>query len=420
MNKHICVREAFEWIHIGNGADELTISEKDSVIRYLEINISYGNEIIEQRFNKIRFINYVGIIKIKNVIIEIIPKISLNNDIKKDKKMLLQMLSKCIDLEINLANSIDSKTENYNLLELILHKYIDVLLKEINKGLYYEYVNIEENLSSIKGKIIFKENTKNKFIRKSKVFCSYEEYSVDNRLNHILKLACIKIINKAQDNTLINKIRKAIFCLSNVSTISVNKGIISKFKTNKQNKRFSECLTLAKFILLNISNENAIGNDQGFSMLFEMNVLYEKYIGNLIRIISNNNNKKALLQDNRNYLLIDKNTNRKKFNLRPDIVIEENNVPTLIIDTKWKAIENNYKLSYKNNDIYQMYAYIHSYKAAKRVLLLYPSLIEEKEYPTWSLLDCEDKTIEIKTVRLNDYMNTIEDLRRIILDNDNV
>lgn len=63
-----------------------------------------------------------------------------------------------------------------------------------------------------------------------------------------------------------------------------------------------------------------------------------------------------------------------------------------------------------------MYAYINSYKEAKRVVLLYPSLIKEKEYPKWSLLSCEDKSIEIKTVRLNEYNNTMEDLTKIILD----
>ncbi len=417
MNKYICVREAFEWINIGNGVNELTISEKNALMRYLESNISYDNEIIDQKFNKIRFVNYVGIIKIKNVIIEVIPKISLSSDIKKDKKVLLQMLSKCIDLDINLDKIIDSKTENYNLLELILHKYINVLLKEINKGLYHEYIKIEENLNNVKGKILFNENTNNKCFRKAKVFCSYEEYSVDNRLNHIFKLACIKVINKVQDNNLINKIKKAIFHLSNVSLILLNKDMISEFKVNKQNKRFLECLELAKFILLNISNENDIGNDRGFSMLFEMNILYEKYIGNLVKNIGTNNEKKVLLQDKRNYLLVDKKTRKKQFNLRPDIVVEDNNIPTLIIDTKWKAVEYKDKLLYRQSDIYQMYAYINSYKEVNRVILLYPSLISEKEYPKWSLFNCEDKSIEIKTVRLDEYNNTVEDLKGIILNN---
>ncbi|NRT77618.1 McrC family protein [Clostridium beijerinckii] len=418
MNKYICVREAFEWIYIGNGEKELSISEKNSLIKYLETTISKSNDsdIIEQKYNKIRFINYVGIIKIKNVIIEVIPKISLNNDINKDKKMLLHMLSKCMDLEINLDKAIDSTNANYNLLELILNKYINALLKEINKGLYHEYINKEDNLGSIKGKILFKENIKNKCFRKPKVFCSYEEYSDDNNLNHILKLACMKGINEVQDNTLINKIKKAIFHLSNVSTIPMNKDMISKYKISKQNKRFSECLELAKFILLNISNENAIGNNQGFSMLFEMNMLYEKYIWKLVKMISVNKNKKPVQQDDRNYLLINKKTGNEEFNLIPDIVIEEDNIPIIIIDTKWKAIEYNSRLSYKNTDIYQMYAYINSYKEAKRVVLLYPSLIEEKEYPKWSLLGCKDKSIEIKTIRLDEYNNTVEDLTKIILD----
>lgn len=339
MSKYICVRESFDWINIGNDENELTIIEKDLLIRYLEANISNENRIIDQGFNKIRFINYVGIINIKNVVIEVVPKISLKKDFNKDKKILLQMLSKCTDLEINLDKKIDSVIDKHNLIELIINKYINLLLKEINKGLYNEYVDVEEELSLIRGKILFKENIKNKYQRRAKVLCKYEEFNENNRLNQILKLACMKVLNKTKDNSLINKIKKALFHLSNVSIIQINKEQISKFNVNKQNIRFSECIELAKFILLNISNENSMGNNNGFSMLFEMNLLYEKYIGNLVKRISREYKKRAILQDKRNYLLKDKYTNSKKFNLKPDIVIEENNIPTLIIDTKWKSIE---------------------------------------------------------------------------------
>lgn len=67
-----------------------------------------------------------------------------------------------------------------------------------------------------------------------------------------------------------------------------------------------------------------------------------------------------------------------------------------------------------------MYVYINSYKEVNRVVLLYPSLIDKKEYQKWSLINNEDKNIEIETVRLDEYNNTLEDLRHIILgDNSN-
>ncbi|PFR04427.1 hypothetical protein COK31_11200 [Bacillus cereus] len=417
MNKHICVRESFDWIGIGEKKDELTAKEYNSLVRYLENNMSSDVEIIQNKYKKIRFINYVGILNIENVTIEIIPKISLSDDKDTDKKILLKMLSKCMDLELNLDEEINSKVQNYNLLELLANKYVDSLLQEMNKGLYFEYINKEENLNVIRGKLLLNKHVKYNYANKVKAYNTYSEYSSDNILNQIFKLACIRILNKAYNNKIINKAKKVIFDLSNVNVVNINSETLKRLKLNRQNKRFTTCFALAKFILLNVTNESSVGNSSGFTMLFEINTLYEKYIGYLMKEIWKGKGKKVLLQDNSKHLLLNTKTKQKNFNLKPDIVLNENNINQIIIDTKWKAVEYKSKLSFKTNDIYQMYAYVSSYKEAKKAVLLYPCLIKEKEYPSWNLLNYEGKQIEVKTVRLDNYENTLNDLKRIFIDN---
>jgi 5-methylcytosine-specific restriction enzyme subunit McrC len=416
MNKYICVRESFEWIPIGEGDKELTDSEYRSLRKYLSKNLNMDENVIQDQHMKFRFINYVGILNIDNLIIEVLPKIDLSDDINSDKKILLQMLSKCTDLDLNIDEAIGSKVQNYNLLELLADKYLDILLKEINRGIYFEYISQEENLNFMKGKLLFNKHVKHNYANKVKAFCSYNEYSSDNILNQILKLACIKILNKVYNTKIINKMKKALFDLGNVSIININKEMLERVKLSRHNKRFSQCLDLAKFILLNLANENTLGSSNGFSMLFQMNLLYESYIAKLMKEIWNGENKKVLIQPKSKYLLLNKKTNSKNFNLQPDIVLNENNVARLIIDTKWKAIEYKAKLAYRESDIYQMYAYITSYKEAEKVVLLYPCLTEGKEYPTWELLNYEGKFIEVRTVRLDKYENTIEDLKSIVFE----
>ena len=86
----------------------------------------------------------------------------------------------------------------------------------------------------------------------------------------------------------------------------------------------------------------------GLSMLFEINKLFEEYIGILCKSLSFKNRIKCFLQDKRNYLL--KNKDRKYINLKPDIVFEKEE-KILIIDTKWKAIINHERLNYNISDI---------------------------------------------------------------------
>jgi 5-methylcytosine-specific restriction enzyme subunit McrC len=168
---------------------------------------------------------------------------------------------------------------------------------------------------------------------------------------------------------------------------------------------------------LNIANESALGNKKGFTMLFEMNTLYEQYIGKLVKELWNGDGKITILQDNSKYLLVDAKTKKNKLNLIPDILLKENSVNKLIIDTKWKAVEYDNKVLCTTEDLYQMHAYITTYTEVNRVVLLYPCLIAGNEYPTWELTSYRDKLIEVRTVRLDEYRNTIEDLKKIFLGN---
>ncbi|MCS4570204.1 hypothetical protein FZ989_05960 [Clostridium perfringens] len=53
-------------------------------------------------YKKLKFINYVGVIALDNLVIEILPKISLSGEVLEDRKVLLFMLSKC--RKINIKN----------------------------------------------------------------------------------------------------------------------------------------------------------------------------------------------------------------------------------------------------------------------------------------------------------------------------
>jgi 5-methylcytosine-specific restriction enzyme subunit McrC len=72
-----------------------------------------------------------------------------------------------------------------------------------------------------------------------------------------------------------------------------------------------------------------------FALLFDMNLLFESYVGHYLK-------KKGLnvsLQDRGKYLVEEPN----KFALRPDIVINGNE--QLIADTKWKIITSQEDIS---------------------------------------------------------------------------
>jgi 5-methylcytosine-specific restriction enzyme subunit McrC len=99
------------------------------------------------------------------------------------------------------------------------------------------------------------------------------------------------------------------------------------------------------------------------ALLFNMNSLWEEYI--LVKLKEKETeNLKIYGQDNKYFW--------NGITIRPDIIIEKNEgseTRTIVIDTKWKKIDNSKP---STNDLRQMYVY-NDYWNAQKAILLYPS-----------------------------------------------
>ena len=411
-SKYIVLREGYDWLNIGEGKNEISISEYKNICVYLKKNI--GNKSIVYDYNKIKFINYVGIIKINNLIIEILPKISLSNDIIKDREILMFMLSKCNKLSVDIKELLNSNILKNSLLDILAKVFSKKLLNELQKGLYREYVSKEEALSMIKGKILISKSIKENTINKNKMNCKYDEFTEDNLFNAILKRAINVILFSIKNDDVKKELNIINNIFNDVSDIYVPNNIILNYKLNRMNNRFLECFTLAKLILLNSSMDKSLGKENGFSILFEMNYLYEEYIGVLLKEVFNDTNISINTQEKSRYLLWNTLKERNEIALKPDIVIYKDNKPKVIIDTKWKSSSINNIEIYSQSDIYQMYAYITTYAECEECILLYPKF-EDISHSYWKLnQNIGDKKILISEISLESYEKSKEELFKLV------
>ena len=412
-SKYIVLREGYDWLNIGEGKNEISISEYKNLCVYLKKNI--GNKSIVYDYNKIKFINYVGIIKINNLIIEILPKISLSNDMIKDREILVFMLSKCNKLSVDINELLNSNILNNSLLDILAKVFSKKLLNELQKGLYREYVSKEEALSTIKGKILISKSIKENTINKNKMNCKYDEFTEDNLFNAILKRAISVILFSIKNDDVKKELNIINNVLNDISDIYIPNNIILNYKLNRMNNRFLECFTLAKLILLNSSMDKSLGKENGFSILFEMNYLYEEYIAVLLKEICSDTNINVNDQEKSKYLLWNTLKERNEIALKPDIVIYKDNKPKIIIDTKWKSATIDGKEVYTQGDIYQMYAYITTYEECQQCILLYPKTNENVKHSEWVLNhDIRNKKILIYEINLENYQKTKNELLYLI------
>ena len=410
--KYIILKEGYDWLSVGSEENEITLSEYRDLCLYLKKNIS--NKSILYDYNKIKFINYVGIIKVNNLIVEILPKISLSNDIIKDREMLMFMLSKCNKLSVDIKELLNSNILNNSLLDILAKVFSKKLLSELAKGLYREYVSKEEALSMIKGKILISKSIKENIINKNKMNCKYDEFTEDNLFNAILKRAINVILFSTKNDDVKKELNIINNIFSDVSDIYIPNNIILNYNLNRMNNRFLECFTLAKLILLNSSMDKSLGKENGFSILFEMNYLYEEYIGVLLKEVFNDTNISINTQEKSRYLLWNTLKERNEIALKPDIVIYKDNKPKVIIDTKWKRSSIDNRETYSQSDIYQMYAYITTYTECEECILLYPRE-ENISHSEWKLnQNIGDKRISISEISLESYETSKKELFNLV------
>ena len=366
----------------------------------------------------LRFINYVGYIRLSTVSIEILPKISLNGSVELERKALLNMLSKCGILKVNYSEISSLKLYKQSLNEILAYLFSKKLQKELRKGVYGEYVYIEENINSLKGSLRVQEQIKNMASHSLKAFCRFEGFSRDNKLNKILSFFVKEVMKNIKNRETLKLLRISEMILGEVDERSITLNEVNNFSFNRLNKPFEDAFTLGKMIVLGESALGNLGENKVYSILFKMNEIFEIYIGKLLKELLYK--ETVHIQHSKYKLLIKEESNRGVFKLIPDIVIEKNGIERVIIDTKWKSVESKFnRHGVKREDLYQMYAYLTRYKNASTVILLYPYNEriegEDGEYlESWYLEDDQHKRLRVYAVNLENEKETLKSLDKIV------
>lgn len=304
--------------------------------------------------------NYVGVIQTHDgMTIEILPKIR-NLDESKSKKILVKMLKTLRKSPFKNFNMAHLKSSKIPLLEIFITMFLDELTKLVQKGIKSDYLTKEENLRFLKGKLKINEQIKKNYINKERFFVQFQEFLSDRVENRLIKITLKFLYNKSKTNKNQQKIREFLFIFDGVKISHNVKSDFTKIKSNRQMRDYEQILLWCRTFLLENSLSPYKGNEVAFALLFDMNLLFESYVGHYLKKHGLN----VSLQDKGKYLVDEPN----KFALKPDIVINADE--QLIADTKWKIIKNEKDIS--QSDMYQLYAYGTKYDKCEMLYLIYP------------------------------------------------
>lgn len=203
----------------------------------------------------------------------------------KDNKILINniyhMLSyafQTLKQENYKAVSIERFDEMYDLFAAILSKGISFQLKH---GLYKEYINYQEDLAVISGKINISETLKKYSAHKKILSCNFDKFSENNLYNQILKTTVILLLRNTKvkleykDN-----LKKMMLFFSDVDLLNPTVIRWSSIQFQRNNQTYRMLIGICQLIIEGMLITTNAGDYRLASFIDEQKMcrLYEKFI----------------------------------------------------------------------------------------------------------------------------------------------
>lgn len=333
-----------------------------------------------KNWDTVAFKNYVGLIRINNKYqIQILPKIEfLDGEEDKTKQVFLKMLSCLKDFPCKIFANANLNVERMSLHEIFINMYIQEARRLVKQGIKSSYITQEDNLTTLKGKLLFNQHIKNNLVHKERFYTEFSEFHVNRSENRIIKSTLLKLQRMTGSFENSKEIRQLLTSFELVEPSSNYDKDFFQVCIDKSTKNYENLMKWSRVFLKNKSFTTFSGTESANALLFPMEKVFEAYIAqNMKRVFSN---WTVAIQESQHYLFNKLNGDSyNKFALRPDIVVKLDNGHTIVMDTKWKRLINDRKKNYgiSQADMYQMYAYAKKYDTSS-VWLLYPMNSEMK------------------------------------------
>lgn len=354
----------------------LRVGESGFTNTYFDRLAAY-NDLHQNRFfvighNRITFQNFVGVIQIGNLTIEILPKIDRHYEGSKQpmRDLLVKMLHRTGDFPLEKTEAAWLNNTLGSLFEFYLRLFLRQVRELVSHGLPKHYSLYRSNEPFIRGRLLFPEQLKYNLLRKERNFIEYKRYSADHRFNRILKQA-LKIV-ASSSKSLESDAAELLAHFENVSDQMIGPTDFPRLGYSRKTECYRPSITLAELIITGFQPDLKYGELHVAAFLFDMNLLFERYIAGEIRRECRKADAPFKIKSQVSKIFWRHSGSNSRKMIRPDIVLETPS-GTLILDTKWKILNDVYS---DDGDLKQLYTYSLQFESP-HVFLIYPSATGE-------------------------------------------
>ena len=317
--------------------------------------------------NGIRFNEYVGVIQVGNLLIEVLPKADKARSSKieelKWRNMLIGMLRAVHGFDIIATSDSTLKIKPNTILDLYFAFFIKEVEFLLHTGLVKKYRQRAGNVTSLKGNLIFGKHIQQNCTHGERFYVRHTVYDVRHLL-HIILFKTLNLLKKINsDSKLQSSIGSLLLSFPPMPDIKVSETSFSKITYNRKTLRYKAAIDIAKLLLLQYHPDVSRGRNNVLALMFDMNKLWEAFV---YKSLQKSKTLQVTAQTSKDFW---KPEHGYRSVVRPDIVINKGDPKNcIVLDTKWKNL-NGFNPS--PDDLRQLYVY-HEYYEAKKVALVYP------------------------------------------------
>jgi 5-methylcytosine-specific restriction enzyme subunit McrC len=297
-----------------------------------------------------------------------------------------------------------------NIYDLLASVLVRAVGSQVKMGLHREYIEEQDELSGVKGKIQISESIKVQSPIKGRLICSFDEFDHNVLMNKIIKTTLIYLTKCDVLNSGIKKdIKNLILFFAEIDNVELWSVAWDSIKFNRNNSSYKliidVCYLIFKGLLVN-EGEGPLK----FATFIEdrqMSSLYEKFVLNFYKTECSSE------VDAKSELIGWDITSGDELSLLPKMktdisLYSKKSRNLLIVDTKFypNALQTNFDhRTFISSHMYQIYSYVHNSNFDGEIsgMLLYPTV----DYSIDERAVISGSKIYVKTLDLNQEFEII-------------
>jgi 5-methylcytosine-specific restriction enzyme subunit McrC len=326
----------------------------------------------------VRVTNFVGVLSAPyGFQVEVLPKVgkAIGGGVIEARQLLIDMLASLHGFRHLQIGRAKVAAYRMPLLEVFLGECLRSIEQIVKRGLRGAYSRFSGNHFALRGKMLVAEHLRHNLCRADRFFVEYDEFSTDraeNRLLHAVLLRALRLSSSQENQRLA---RELCFAFAEIPASSKVEEDFQLVQVDRGMGYYSDALDWARLFLRDRVPLTGSGKNSAPSLLFPMEAVYEAFVAkHLVKQLASSATLKA--QSSSQYLV--RHIGMNWFRLKPDLLVRKNGQDVVVLDTKWKLIDERIangaaKYGLSQSDFYQLQAYGLSYLDGRGdVVLVYP------------------------------------------------